>query len=66
MIDAFEFVVLSVGSSLLVGGLIVIVARELGTHPERRLVGRGRDILEVLLPLAGAAALVVAVWAAVV
>jgi len=40
----------------------VIVARELFTHPERRLVGPVRNVVEVVLPLAGAIMLVVAVW----
>ena len=42
----------------------VVVVRELFTHPERRLVGPVRDVVEVLLPLAGAAVLVAAVWVA--
>ena len=54
-----------VGSVLMIGGLIAIVARELGTHPERRLVGPVRDGMEVLLPLVGAVVLVVSVWISV-
>jgi hypothetical protein len=45
--------------------MVVIVAREFGTHPERRLVGRVRDAAEVLLPFVGALALVSVVWGAV-
>jgi len=57
-----DFLVVLVGSVLVITGLIAIVTRELGTHPERRLVGPVRDAVEVLLPLVGAVALVVAVW----
>ena len=63
--STLDFVVVLVGSALVVGGLIVIVARELGTHPERRLVGPVRDGMEVLLPLVGAVVLVVSVWTSV-
>jgi hypothetical protein len=63
--STLDFVVVLVGSALVVGGLIVIVARELGTHPERRLVGPVRDGMEVLFPLAGAVVLVVSVWTSV-
>ena len=62
---AIESVTLIVASVLVVGGMVVIVARELGTHPERRLVGRARDAVEVLLPLIGAVVLVIAVWGVV-
>ena len=59
-----ETVVLVVGSFFAIGGLIGIVVRELVTHPERRLVGRTRDAIEVLLPFVGAVALVIVVWSA--
>jgi hypothetical protein len=63
--STLDFVVVLVGSILAIGGLMVIVARELGTHPERRLVGPVRDGIEVLLPLVGAVVLVVSVWISV-
>ncbi|MCL1692796.1 MAG: heme o synthase [Actinomycetia bacterium] len=63
--DGIEKAALAVGSILVVGGMVAIVARELGTHPERRLVGRARDTVEVLLPFVGALALVFVVWGAV-
>jgi hypothetical protein len=63
--STLDTVVLLVGSVLVIGGLVVIVARELGTHPERRLVGPVRDFLEVLVPLVGAIVLVVSVWISV-
>ena len=59
-----ETVALVVGSIFAIGGLIGIVVRELVTHPERRLVGRTRDAIEVLLPFVGAVALVIVVWSA--
>jgi protoheme IX farnesyltransferase len=60
-----ETAALVIGSSFVVGGMVAIIAREFGTHPERRLVGRTRDTVEVLLPFVGAVALVVVVWGAV-
>ena len=60
-----DFLMVLVGSVLMIGGLIAIVARELATHPERRLVGPVRDVIEVLLPLVGAVVLVVSVWISV-
>ena len=63
--DMVDRAVLVVASVLVVAGMAAIVIRELGTHPERRLVGRVRDVIEVLLPFAGAIALVIAVWGAV-
>ena len=60
-----ETAALVVGSIFVVGGMVAIVAREFGTHPERRLVGRTRDAVEVLLPFVGALALVIVVWGAV-
>ena len=63
--STLDFLMVLVGSVLMIGGLIAIVARELGTHPERRLVGPVRDGMEVLLPLVGAVVLVVSVWISV-
>jgi hypothetical protein len=60
-----DFVVVFAASVLVIGGLIAIVARELWTHPERRLVGSVRDGIEVLLPLVGAVVLVASVWISV-
>ena len=62
--SSVDLVAVVVGSVLLLGGMGVVVVRELFTHPERRLVGPVRDVVEVLLPLAGAAVLVAAVWVA--
>jgi hypothetical protein len=63
--STLDFSVLLAGSIMLVGGLIAVVVRELGTHPERRLVGPIRDAVEVLFPLVGAVVLVVSVWISV-
>jgi protoheme IX farnesyltransferase len=62
--NLIDEIMLVVASIFVVGGLTAIVAREFGTHPERRLVGRARDAVEVLLPLVGAVVLVIVVWAA--
>ena len=59
-----ERAALIVASIIVVGGMAAIVAREFGTIPERRLVGRLRDAVEVLLPFVGALMLVIAVWVA--
>jgi hypothetical protein len=60
-----DLVAVVLGSVLLLGGMAAIATRELVTHPERRLVGPVRNVVEVLLPLAGAVALVIAVWMSV-
>lgn len=60
-----ETTALVVGSVFVVGGMTAIVVREFGLHPERRLVGRTRNAIEVLLPFVGALALVILVWGAV-
>lgn len=62
LMDIVDTIAVVVGSVLLVSSLIVVVVRELWTHPERRLGGRGRDTVEVLLPALAALALVAAVW----
>ena len=53
------------GTLLIVGGMGVVAWRELATHPERRRVGRLRNILEVLLPVVGVVILVAITWAVV-
>jgi hypothetical protein len=63
--DTLDTIAVVVGSLLLVGSLTVVVVRELWTHPERRLVGRGRDSVEVVLPVLAALVLVAAVWISV-
>ncbi|MEA3502782.1 MAG: UbiA family prenyltransferase, partial [Actinomycetota bacterium] len=65
VLGGIEAAALVAGSVFAMGGMLAIVARELGTHPERRLVGRTRDTVEVLLPFVGALALVIVVWGAV-
>ncbi len=62
LMDTWDTIAVVVGSVLLIGSLIAVVVRELWSHPERRLVGRARDTVEVLLPLVGAIVLVAAVW----
>ncbi len=55
---------LGVGSGLAIIGMLAIVALDVRTRPVRRLVGPVRDLIEVLLPLAGAIALVISTWMA--
>ena len=62
LMDTWDTIAVAVGSVLLIGSLVAVVVRELWSHPERRLVGRARDTVEVLLPLVGAIVLVAAVW----
>jgi len=42
----------------------MVLVRDFVTGPARRVVGRARDAIEVILPPIGAIALVVAVWLA--
>ena len=60
--EAHEIALLVVVTLVILGGGGVIAYRELVTHPERRLVSRPRDTIEVLLPLAGLVLLLAAIW----
>lgn len=59
--DTLEIALLVTATVVVFGGMGVIVYRELAS-PKRRLVSRGRDLVEVLLPMAGVVVLVTAVW----
>ena len=61
-----ERAALIIAAIFVVGGMTAIVAREFGTHPERRLIGRTRNAIEILLPFVGALTLVIVVWGAAV
>ena len=50
-----------VAAFLVIGGLVAVALVEL-TAEQRRLVGRLRDVVEVLLPVVATAALVYLVW----
>lgn len=63
---SFAIIVLLFGSLLILGGIAVVAWRELATHPERRQVGRVRNVVEVLLPVIGIVVLVWAAWAVLV
>jgi len=63
--SASELVVLAVGSVLVVGGLAVIVSRETTSEPWRDLEPRTRHLIEVFLPVLGAALLLGVLWAGV-
>lgn len=57
-----ETTVLVIGTAIVVAGGALIAYRELAST-ERRRVGPVRDLVEVLVPIVGLVALVVAVWA---
>jgi len=62
--DVVRDVALVVAGLTMVGGLVAIVALEL-RNEERRLVGRARDLVEVLFPPVLTVVLLGLVWAAV-
>ena len=59
--DAVQTTVLVISTLIVVGGGALVVQREL-TAPNRRIVGVVRDLVEVLLPIAGLIVLLVAAW----
>ena len=61
--DSVRDIALVAAALLIVAGLVGVVVLELGSE-ERRLVGRTRDVVEVLLPPVLTAVLVGLVWAA--
>ena len=62
---ATETIVLVVGSVLVVTGLAVIVTRETSSEPWRSFEPRLRQLVEVVLPVLGAALLLGALWSGV-
>jgi hypothetical protein len=60
---AVETVILVLGSVFVVAGLAVIVTRETTSEPWRSIEPRFRQVIEVLLPVLGAALLLGALWA---
>jgi hypothetical protein len=50
------------GTALVVGGVVLILWRELRGASQRRQVGPVRDAVEVLLPVVATVALLVWVW----
>lgn len=54
--------VLIVASFLIVVGMAAVLWRELTSQRQRGVHNRGRDAIEVLLPVVGAVGLVVLVW----
>ncbi|MGD2050920.1 MAG: hypothetical protein PVI35_00470 [Acidimicrobiia bacterium] len=61
--DGWRTVVLAIGTVLVSAGLVGVLWREFGSR-QRRIVGRVRDAVEVVLPVAGGIALLVWLWAA--
>jgi hypothetical protein len=62
-VDGWRTVVLAIGTVLVSAGLVGVLWREFGSR-QRRIVGRVRDAVEVVLPVAGGIALLVWLWAA--
>ena len=59
--DDVQTTVLVIASLIVLGGGGLVAYREL-TAPDRRRVGVVRDYVEVLIPIVGLVALVVAAW----
>lgn len=59
--DSLQVAVLVVATIVAVGGGAFVLYRELSA-PGRRRVGVVRDVIEVVLPIAGLLALVMLVW----
>lgn len=60
--EALVTIVLIIATVVIVLGMIAVMWRELSSQSQRRVPSRGRDVVEVLLPVVGAALLVVWVW----
>jgi hypothetical protein len=62
-VDALAKIVLISASLLIVLGMVAVLWRELSSQRQRGVHHRGRDVVEVLLPVVGGVGLVVLVWA---
>ena len=60
--EATATIVLIIATVVIVLGMIAVMWRELSSQSQRRVPSRGRDFVEVLLPVVGAALLVAWVW----
>ena len=60
--EATATIVLIIATVVIVLGMIAVMWRELSSQSQRRVPSRGRDGVEVLLPVVGAALLVAWVW----
>ena len=60
--EATATIVLIIATVVIVLGMIAVMWRELSSQSQRRVPSRGRDVVEVLLPVVGAALLVAWVW----
>jgi VanZ family protein len=61
-VEAPATIVLIFATVVVVLGMIAVMWRELTSQTQRRVPSRGRDVVEVLLPVVGAALLVAWVW----
>lgn len=55
-------IVLVLATVVILAGMVAVVWRELTSQSQRRVPSRGRDVVEVMLPVVGAALLVAWVW----
>lgn len=60
--EAPATIVLIFATVVVVFGMAAVMWRELTSQSQRRVPSRGRDVVEVLLPVVGAALLVAWVW----
>ena len=60
--EATATIVLIIATVVIVLGMIAVMWRELSSQSQRQVPSRGRDVVEVLLPVVGAALLVAWVW----
>lgn len=60
--EAPATIVLIFATVVVVLGMAAVMWRELTSQSQRRVPSRGRDVVEVLLPVVGAALLVAWVW----
>lgn len=60
--EAPATIVLIFATVVVVLGMTAVMWRELTSQSQRRVPSRGRDVVEVLLPVVGAALLVAWVW----
>jgi len=61
-VEAPATIVLIFATVVVVFGMAAVMWRELTSQSQRRVPSRGRDVVEVLLPVVGAALLVAWVW----
>jgi hypothetical protein len=61
-VEPLATIVLFIATVIIVLGMVAVVWRELTSQSQRWVPNRSRDVVEVLLPVVGAAVLVAWVW----